>query len=91
MGNKSFDWKGWFPIGLAVLTGGIAWGTMSARQSAQDSKIEELATVPENLATLTEQVKSVSKQTTDTQHDVRDIRNYLLSKDRDSRFRHSFP
>lgn len=77
MSNK-LDNKDWLMLAGALLSGGIAWGSMSAKLTAQDEKIAQLATVPENLATLNAQVSSIDKRTTDTQLDVRDIRKYLL-------------
>ncbi len=72
--------KEWFFLIGTVLSGGIAWGAMAARQSAQDEKIDQLVAVPSNLATLTERITSIDKRTTETQQDIREIRTYLLPK-----------
>ncbi len=76
--KRTLELKDYLYIIGAILSGGIAYGTMATRQSAQEDKIKQLATVPENLAALTEQVKSIGKQTAETQLDVREIRRKLF-------------
>ena len=74
--------RDWLYILVAIVTCGVAWGTVTAKQMAQEDKILKLVSVPENLAVLSERMSSIDKKTTETQRDVREIREYLFTKDR---------
>lgn len=82
--------KEWVFVGATILSGGIAWGTMTARISGLDNKYNSLALVPETLAALTEKVSAIDKRTADTQQDIREIRR-LLTNDGHTRLNNSLP
>ncbi len=81
MASKALEPKDWIYVIGAVVSLGVAYGTVTTKLSAQDKKIESLVSVPENLAAINQHLSSLDKQTSETQVDVRDIRNYLLAKD----------
>ena len=77
----------WTYIVTGLVTSSIAWGAMTARQITQDDKIRTLISVPVDIAALNEHMKEVDRRTTDIQIDVREIRSYLLSKNRNPGFK----
>ncbi len=96
--KNNLDTKDWIYVISAVVSMGIAYGTVTTKLSAQDKKIDSLVSVPENLAAINQHLSSIDKQANEQGLDIRDIRNYLLTKDRhtslsglDSKVINSYP